>query len=136
MHNSYVCVVLPREAMLAQYMGLYAMTLCLSVSICFCFSPVGVLSKRLNESSWFWHGSFIRCVTRKFGYLRKLGHFHDPSETLFQTLDLDLLWICCTTCFYNCAAVYKILTDSASRGPSAVAELLVTLMYTQENLPN
>ena len=37
-----------------------------------------------------------------------------------------LLRICCATCSYICAAaVGEISTDSASRGPSAVAELLV-----------
>ena len=42
----------------------------------------------------------------------------------------DLLGIYCTTCFYSCAAVDKILTDSASRGPSAVAELLFAIRRT------
>jgi len=42
----------------------------------------------------------------------------------------DLLGISCTTCFYSCAAVDKILTDSASRGPSAVAELLFAIRRT------
>ena len=37
----------------------------------------------------------------------------------------DLLLICCTTCSYSYATVDKILTDSASRGPSAIAELFV-----------
>jgi len=42
------------------------------VSVCVCLSQIGVLSKRLNESCWFfWHGSFIlpilQCVKRKFG---------------------------------------------------------------------
>ena len=38
-------------------------------------SQVGVLLKRLNESSWFWHGSFrppvVHCVNRKLGYFQK-----------------------------------------------------------------
>ena len=42
--------------------------------VCACLSQVGVLSKRMNESSWFWHGSFLppilHCVNRKFGYLQ------------------------------------------------------------------
>jgi len=42
-----------------------------------CPSQVGVLSKRLNESSWFWRVSFLppvlHCVKRKFGYLQKKG---------------------------------------------------------------
>jgi len=49
------------------------------VSVCVRLSQVGVLSKRLNESSWCWHVSFLppvlRCVKRKFGYLQKLGRF-------------------------------------------------------------
>ena len=40
-----------------------------------CPSQVGVLLKRLNESSWFWHVSFLlpvlHCIKRKFGYLQK-----------------------------------------------------------------
>ena len=37
----------------------------------------------------------------------------------------NLFEIRCTTCSYSSTAVGKILTDSASRGPSAVAELPV-----------
>jgi len=48
-----------------------AMALCLSVRL----SQIGVLVKRLNESSWFWHVSFLppvlHCVKRKFGNLQK-----------------------------------------------------------------
>ena len=45
-------------------------------SVCPCLSQVGVLSKRLNESSCFFsHVSFLppvlHCVKRKFGYLQK-----------------------------------------------------------------
>ena len=36
-------------------------------------------TERLNESSWFWHRSFLRpiilCVIRKFGYLRDYWYF-------------------------------------------------------------
>jgi len=50
-----------------------AMALC--PTVCLCLSQVGVLSKRLNESSWFyWHGSFLppilHCVNRKFRCLQ------------------------------------------------------------------
>ena len=43
----------PRDAMLARVlaMALY-LSVCLSVCVCFCLSQVGVLSKRMNESSW------------------------------------------------------------------------------------
>ena len=48
-----------------------AMGLCLSVRL----SQVGVLLKRLNESGWFFHVSFLppvlHCVKRKFGYLQE-----------------------------------------------------------------
>ena len=49
------------------------------VSVCpsACPAQVGVLSKRLIKSSWFWHGSFlpptIRCVMRKFGISKNKG---------------------------------------------------------------
>jgi len=36
---------------------------------------------------------------------------------------------------YSCAAVDKILTDSASRGPSAASELLVFWLYSSTSLP-
>ena len=40
-----------------------------------CLSQVGVLSKRMNESSCFWHMSFLppvlHCVKTKLGYLQK-----------------------------------------------------------------
>ena len=42
-----------------------------------CPSQVGVLSKRLNESSCFLHVSFLppilHCIKRKFGYLQNKG---------------------------------------------------------------
>jgi len=43
---------IPADAMLARVL---AMALCpsVSVSVCICLSQVGVLSKRMNESSWF-----------------------------------------------------------------------------------
>ena len=34
------------------------MALCPCLSLSVCLLQVGVLSKWLNESSWFWHGSF------------------------------------------------------------------------------
>ena len=44
-----------------------------------CPSRVGVLSKQLNESSWFWHVSFLPSVLhhvkRQFGYLQNKGTF-------------------------------------------------------------
>ena len=54
---------LPRDAMLARYLLLSQ--LCRSVRP----SQVGIRSKRLDESSWFWHGGFfplvLHCVMRK-----------------------------------------------------------------------
>jgi len=53
--------------------GPVSVCVCLSV----CLSQVGVLSKGLNESSWFWRGCFLpsilHCVKRKFGYLQNKG---------------------------------------------------------------
>jgi len=46
--SGIVLLLHPRDAMLAR---LLAMALCPSVSVC--LSQVGVLSKRMNESSWF-----------------------------------------------------------------------------------
>ena len=49
------------------------------VSVCLFVCPlqVGVLSKRMNESSWFCRVSFLppvlHCVKRKFGYLQNKG---------------------------------------------------------------
>jgi len=47
---------IPRDAMLVRYMWAY---ICSSVYVSLLLSQVGVLSKRMNESSWFWHGSFF-----------------------------------------------------------------------------
>jgi len=61
-------------------------------SMALCLSQVRVLSNRLNESSWFWYGSFLRprlvlnCVFKEFGYLQKYGHF--PLELCPHTPDL------------------------------------------------
>jgi len=46
--SGIVLLLHPRDAMLVR---LLAMALCPSVSVC--LSQVGVLSKRINESSWF-----------------------------------------------------------------------------------
>jgi len=64
-----------------------AIALCLSVCLSVCLSQVGVVSKRMNESTWvFWHKSFLRLilhrVLRKFGYLQNNG-------TLSKTLDFE-----------------------------------------------
>jgi len=52
-----------------------AMALYLSVRLWLCLLQVGVPSKRLNKSSWFLSGSFLRpiqhCVLTKFGRLQK-----------------------------------------------------------------
>jgi len=54
-----------------------ALGLCLSVCLFVCPLQVGVLSKRMNESSWFCRVSFLppvlHCVKRKFGYLQNKG---------------------------------------------------------------
>ena len=68
------CNFYPRDATLAR-VGLLAMALCPSGSVC--LSKVDVLSKRMKESRWFWHGRFIppilHCVIRKFMYLQNKG---------------------------------------------------------------
>ena len=60
---------------------------------CLYLSQVGVLSKWLNESSWFWHGIFfpsiLHCVKRKFWYLHSLKIKVLYSGTLSQTLVLE-----------------------------------------------
>ena len=47
----------------------------LAMGLCLSLSQVGVLLKRVNESGWFLHVSFLppvlHCVKRKFGYLEK-----------------------------------------------------------------
>jgi len=61
------------------------MALCLSVSLSHRLSQAGVLSKLLNESSWFLARD-LTCVKRKFEYLQKSVL---SSGTLSQTLDLE-----------------------------------------------
>jgi len=63
------------------------MALCLSVSLSHRLSQAGVLSKLLNESSWFLARDLTStCVKRKFEYLQKSVL---SSGTLSQTLDLE-----------------------------------------------
>ena len=58
------------------------------LSSCVCPSKTGVVSKRVDNSSWFfWHGGFLCCVIRKFGYLHNRVSPVLPSETLSQTLN-------------------------------------------------
>jgi len=50
-----------------------AMALSVCLSVCLCLSQVGVMSKRLDKSSWVWNGGFLRlilhCVVRKLVHL-------------------------------------------------------------------
>jgi len=68
----------------------YRLSLCvrLFVRLLVRLAQAGVVSKRLDESSWFWHGGFLspipHCVIRTFVVLRLL-----PSGTLSQTPDLE-----------------------------------------------
>ena len=68
------------------------LSVCLSVCVSVCLSQVGVLTKRMNESSWFWEGNFLppilHCVLRKFGYLQNKDT--SPTGTLSQTPDLEI----------------------------------------------
>jgi len=61
-------------------------TLCYSagtsghVSVCVCLSQVGVLSKQLNESGWFWAWELpsiyiLQLVIGKFRCIQKQGYF-------------------------------------------------------------
>jgi len=67
-----------------------AMAVCPSVCLSVCPSQAGAVSKRLDESSWFWHGGFRlshtvlykeNCVSPKINVL--------PSGTLSQAPDLE-----------------------------------------------
>ena len=58
------------------------------VSACLCLSQVGVLSKRLNESGWFWHESFLRPMCCKEIQVT-LNVRVLPSGTLLQALGLE-----------------------------------------------
>ena len=68
-------------------------TLCLRgylPCVCLCLSQVGILSKRLNESDWFWHGLFfppIQHCCKEIQVPKKIKVL--LSETLLQTLDLE-----------------------------------------------
>ena len=60
------------------------------LSVCVCLSQIGVLLKQLNESSWFWHGSFLRPIylhCKEIWIPPKIRVL--PSWTLSQTLDLE-----------------------------------------------
>jgi len=71
LHSFYL-----HDAMLARIL---AMALCLSLSVCICLLQVGVLSSRMNESSWFlaWElfSTYPACILRKFGYLQSKSTF-------------------------------------------------------------
>ena len=59
------------------------------VSVSLCMPQVGVLSKRINESGWFfWHGSFLPTLScKEIQVPSKIKVL--PSGTLLQTLDLE-----------------------------------------------
>jgi len=53
-----------------------SVSVCLFVCLSICPSQAGVVSKRLDESSLFWHGGFLpQCVIRRFICLQKLRYF-------------------------------------------------------------
>jgi len=57
--------------------AVYAVVMCLSVCLSVCLSQVGVLSKRLDESSWFLTGRLLftypTLCFREFMYFQKYG---------------------------------------------------------------
>ena len=56
--------------------------------VCVCHKS-GLSSKLLNESSWFWHGSFlspILCCYKEFGYLQNKG------TSLWNTVPNSVFW--------------------------------------------
>jgi len=90
-----------------------AIALCVCPYLCPCPLQVGFLSKRLKESSWFSHGSFLpsilRCVVRKFGYIQNKGTFwkfisnsvlssrscceHNSSFLVIKRTTVDASWL-------------------------------------------
>jgi len=75
----WVCIILPRDALLARHM--------LSSGVCLCVRQAGVVSKRLAESSSFWHGGFLPLCYKE---IRESPIFRAfPSGTLSQTSDLE-----------------------------------------------
>ena len=53
-----------------------------------------------------------------------------PASVTIQFRHFGLFWICWAT-FYSCVAVDKILSNKASCGPSAVAELLLCTDFSR-----
>jgi len=62
------------------------------VSVCVCWSQVGVLSKWLNESGWFfWRENYPTLRYKELQVPSKIMVFPSfPAETLLQTLDLEI----------------------------------------------
>jgi len=87
----------PRDAVLAR---LLAIRPCVCPSVSVCLSQVGVLSKRLNESSWFlgMGASFphiLHSVIRKFGYLQKYENFVPNSGLRKFCFSMSIVETCC-----------------------------------------
>jgi len=73
-------IVFTAQATLARYMlSSLSVALFVRLTLIVCPSQDGIVSKRLDESSWYLAGSFLssipHCVIRKFVYLVKLGYF-------------------------------------------------------------
>jgi len=127
--------------MLARYM----LSFCACPSVC--LSQADIVSKRLDESNCRLLPPTPHCTIRKSGYLQKLGYFHlshrrrrrrsslsylsyttvDESWLFTTSRSTVTLWLhyCCTTRFYSWQ---DFNWHSASRGSSAVSELLVWLI--------
>ena len=116
------------------------LTYLLATALCLCPSVSAARRssvERLNESIWFWHRRFfshiLHCVMWTIRVPPKGRVLHSdfvPNSGLITSIVLstklvddracrhryfELLWICCTTCSYNCAAVDKNSTDTARR---------------------
>ena len=91
----YVRTPVPHDATTAPY----TLSSCTSQSVCLsvCLSQAGIVSKRLDERSWFLAGFFshlwsiLHWVTRKFGFLKSKGKlaFYTSLWNLSDSEPLD-----------------------------------------------
>ena len=80
--------------------------------------PPGTLFQTLDflEFRWFskQNSSTVELVDHTYDGRRVMVYYTSVDCKLLAPF-LALLWICCTTCSYGCAAVDKISTDTARR---------------------
>jgi len=123
----------------------------LSACVCpsVCLSQAGIVSKRLDESSWFWarrlRSTYPTLCYKEIGVSPKIRVLSTSSGTLSQTLDLEnfatasrsyasavlamALSVCLSVCVYHKSVLCRnVWTNRAGFGTEGFFDLSYTVL--------